>query len=252
MSLPLAAGTIVPTAPGGRPVVWAATGRWGGVSAAPFDSLNLADYVGDEPRAVRENRSRLVDALGMPGGQPAVAGAVHGGQVAVVDGPGTVPGVDALVTRTPGVVILAMGADCVPIGIVGADGGTVAVAHCGWRGLVADVLGAAVASVRASGTDVSLVVLGPAVCGSCYPVPTERADQVRRGTSEAVGRAALATTPDGQPGVDVRRGLRARLAELGIVSVSEVGGCTVEDPGLFSYRRDRITGRQGIALGLLP
>lgn len=222
------------------------------MSSGPFATANLAGYVGDDPAAVALNRLRLVGAMGLPAGEPAVAGAVHGGSVAVVDRPGLVEGVDGLVTRTPGLVILALGADCVPLALIGADGLTVAVAHCGWRGLVADVVGEAVRVVRDFGTEVRTVILGPAVCGQCYPVPADRADEVRAATAPTVHRAAIMRTEDGQPGIDVRAGLTARLADLGIADVRRVGGCTVEDTGLFSYRRDRTTGRQGMAIALAP
>lgn len=250
MTLPLAGGRFLPTAPGGRPVEWAATGRSGGVSRPPYDALNLAEYVGDDPACVRANHGRLAAALGLDGSALCLMGAVHGAQVAVVDRPGVVPGVDALVTSVPNLAIVALGADCVPLALAGTDGRTIAVAHCGWRGLVADVLGATVAVMRTNGAEVAAAILGPSVCGACYPVPGARAASVVEGTSVAVARAALVTTSDGQPGIDVRRGLLARLSELGVPTgaVTLAGGCTVEDPDLFSYRRDSVTGRQGIAI----
>jgi YfiH family protein len=246
---PIAAGVIDPVSTGGRPASWAATGRSGGVSAPPYASLNLAGYVGDTARAVAENRRRLARALGVPADRLAVMDSVHGADVAVVAGPGVVVGVDALLTQEPDLVIVALGADCVPIVLVGDDDRTVAVAHCGWRGLVADVLGAVVSAMAAQGSGVDRVILGPAVCGQCYPVPPHRAAEVAEAWPGAVCEAALVTCSDGQPGIDVRRGAAARLAALGVPSGAIVvaGGCTVEDPGLFSYRRDGVTGRQGVA-----
>jgi polyphenol oxidase len=246
----LASGLVDSPAPGGRPSAWAATGRRGGVSSAPFDTLNLAGYVGDSPAAVAENRARLAVALGVAGERLAVMDSVHGADVAVVDGPGVVAGVDALVTAEADLVIVALGADCVPLALVGDDGRTVAVAHCGWRGLVVDVVGAVVAEMRARGADVARVVLGPSVCGRCYPVPLERAAGVRSACSASVAAAALVGCADGQPGIDVSGGVVARLDELGVPAsaVIRAGGCTVEDLGLFSYRRDGLTGRQGVAI----
>ncbi len=234
--------------------MWAATGRAGGVSRPPYDSLNLADYVGDAHDDVATNRARLAGQVGARGDSYAVMAAVHGAEVAVVSRAGTVPGVDALLTQEPGLAIVALGADCVPLALVGDDGGTVAVAHCGWRGLVADVVGVVVSAMRDHGAAVGAVVLGPAVCGRCYPVPRDRADQVAGRCSPAVAAAALTTCLDGQPGIDVRHGVRARLAELGIdeAVIRTAGGCTVEDPNLFSYRRDGATGRQGVVACLVP
>lgn len=245
-----ARGTVAPTAPGGRPVRWAATSRVGGHSAAPYDSLNLAGYVGDDPGAVRANRDLLARELGVPAARLALMDSVHGADIAAVTDGGVVAGVDALVTGTPGLAVVALGADCVPMALVGSDGATVVAAHCGWRGLVADVAEVAVRALLERGTEAALAILGPSVCGACYPVPQERAHEIRDTRSADVARAAVLRTPDGQPGIDVRAGLRVRLVELGLApsSVISVGACTVEDPALFSFRRDGITGRQGMAV----
>lgn len=247
---PIAAGVVDPRSPGGRPASWAATGRSGGVSLAPYASLNLAGYVGDAADSVAMNRSRVARTLGLAGDRLAVMDSVHGADVAVVSAPGVIAGVDALVTQEPDLAIVALGADCVPIALVGDDDRTVAVAHCGWRGLVADVLGAVVAVMADHGCGVDRVLLGPAVCGRCYPVPPERAQQVADAWPGAVATAAVVACPDGQPGIDVRQGVVARLLALGMSreSITLVGGCTVEDPDLFSYRRDGVTGRQGVAV----
>lgn len=251
--VPIATGHVLPARSDGRPVRWAATGRSGGLSLPPFDSLNLAGYVGDDPLAVRENRARVARAVGADLGRLAVMDAVHGAAVAWVTEPGVVPGVDALVTREPGLAVLALGADCVPLVLVGDDGATIAVVHCGWRGLVADVVGAAAGVMRDAGAGIARAVLGPAVCGTCYPVPRDRADEVALRCRGPVADVALVRRSDGQPGIDVRLGVAARLAVLGLRrgSITLAGGCTVEDPALFSYRRDGRTGRHGMAACLV-
>ena len=244
----IASGTVFPH--GGRPARWAATGRSGGVSGPPYSSLNLAHHVGDDARAVAENRDRAAAAVGAAPGRWAVPDAVHGSDVAVVEGPGPVPGVDALVTSVPGLALLALAADCVPLALVGDDDRTVAAVHCGWRGLVADVVGRTVALLADRGVGVAHVILGPSVCGACYPVPPERADAVSRSWPGDVAAAAVLTCADGQPGIDVGLGVRARLACLGVSPdrITVVPGCTVEDPALFSHRRDGVTGRQAIVV----
>ena len=245
----IAAGVVAPRSPGGRPASWAATGRSGGVSVAPYDSLNLAGHVGDDPDAVAVNLARAGALLG-PGTPVAVMDAVHGADVAEVTGPGLVPAVDALVTDMPGLALVALGADCVPMALVGDDGRTVAAVHCGWRGLVGDVVGAVLDVLHRRGCGVQHAVLGPSVCGSCYPVPPDRAAQVAEHCSATVSNAALVRCPDGQPGIDVAAGVIARLVERGVAAdvVRRAGGCTVEDPGLFSHRRDGVTGRQGVVV----
>lgn len=239
-------GVVAPRETGGRPIRWAATGRSGGVSLAPYDALNLADHVGDDPLAVAANRDRLARALGLDG--LAVMQAVHGAGVAVVTEPGSVPEVDALVTQVPGLGLLALAADCVPLALLGSDGRTVGVAHCGWQGLVADVVGAVVEAMAALGSTVDSAVLGPSICGLCYAVPAERADAV---AASPVGRAALTTCADGQPGIDVAAGVTRRLRELGVPHVEVDGTCTAETAGLFSYRRDGRTGRQGMVVAMM-
>lgn len=230
--------------------MWAATGRSGGVSSGPYASLNLAGHVGDSPESVGRNRRAVVRALGLPGDRLAVMDAVHGCAVAQVAAPGVFSGVDALVTSEPGLALMALGADCVPMAVIGADGRTVAAAHCGWRGLVVDVVGAVVSAVLDHGTVIAQVILGPAVCGDCYPVPPDRLREMASACSAAVLRASAGVVVDGQPSVDVRSGVRARLLELGIPdsAIRHAGGCTVEDPTLFSYRRDGVTGRQGMVV----
>ncbi len=234
--------------------MWAATGRFGGVSRAPWDTFNLASHVGDDPESVAANRIKVATDLGLAAGSLAVLGAVHGASVAFADKAGTYAGYDALVTRTPGLALMALGADCVPIGLIGSDAVTIAAVHCGWRGLAADVVGAAIAAMRDLGTQVQAAILGPAVCGACYPVPPDRVALVSAAVSERVSSASITVVADGQPGVDVREGVRARLDELGVLpeAVITIGSCTVEDPGLFSYRRDGQTGRQCVAICTVP
>lgn len=155
--------------------------------------------------------------------------------------------VDALVTRQPGIGLVALAADCVPVILVDPVAGVVGAVHSGWRGLVMDVVGAAVqrmAQAGARGGDIA-AYLGPSICGACYPVPQERADEVALVRPEAV-----TTAPDGQPALDLRLGLAVRLAELD-VSSELVGGCPAEDPALYSHRRDGRTGRQGGAVAIV-
>lgn len=239
------ASIYFPEAPGGRSVTWAATGRSGGVSAPPYDSLNLAFHVGDDPAAVAANRERVAEVVGAHG--LASFEAVHGGQCRYVDAPGIVPDVDAIWTDVPGLALLAMGADCAVIALMGDR--TVCAVHCGWQGLVADVIGESVRQLQ----DVDVIrriVIGPAICGACYPIPQERADSVM--ASHAGGPGVVVRTPDGQPGIDVRAGVRTRLRSLGIADelIESVPGCTREDANLFSVRRDSRTGRQGIVVVL--
>lgn len=223
---------------------WGATGRDGGVSVAPFDSLNLSLAVGDDDTAVVINRTRTAAALNARG----IVGmrASHGAAVAVVDSADRADAidVDGLVTTVPGLALLAMGADCVPAGVMDPVAGVVGVLHCGWRGLVVDIVGSTLDAMVRHGADLSrcTAVLGAAICGECYPVPPSRADEVA-----AVDPASRQTAEDGQPCIDVGEAVARRLHHEGL-SVHRVNECTAQSTRCFSYRRDRRTGRQGLVV----
>ena len=248
MTSPMRSGIV--RAPGGHPATWVATGRSGGVSVGPFASLNLADHVGDDPDHVIENRARVNAWLGVPADRSVVLDAAHGAQVHVADGPGIAARCDAAVTTVPGLALLALGGDCVMVAL--ACGRAIAVIHCGWIGLQEGVVAAGVAAVRAAGGRPEVVaVLGPSICGSCYPVPPERAAQVRDLCAPEVADAALLTCPDGQPGIDVAAGVCTQLAMLDVVVVSQDPRCTAQDAELFSHRAQGRTGRQGLGIVLM-
>ena len=175
---------------------------------------------------------------------------VHGTRVVEATVSGDVGEADAVITCEPDLGVLAMGADCLVIGIVGDDDRTVAAVHCGWRGLVGNVVGATVDALAARGVRPRSVVLGPSICGSCYPVPQERAREVRERCPSDVAEAALVQCADGQPGIDVRHGVRTQLARLGVSDdqLVSIDLCTAEESGLFSHRRDGRTGRHGLVL----
>lgn len=218
---------------------WLVTDRTGGTSQEAFAFNNLAVHVGDEPTSVAGNRARLEARLGRPivFSRPA-----HSNRVHHVTGPGAdVSGVDALITDRTDLAIAALGADCAMVAL--AVGGWVAAIHCGWRGLVSEVVPATLDALEGQGADLRAAQahLGPAICGRCYAVDESRAMQVR-----AVCESAVVTGSNGL-GVDVRVGIIDQLAGWGI-SATWDRRCTAEDPALYSYRRDGHTGRQAIVV----
>nr|WP_218885392.1 peptidoglycan editing factor PgeF [Kineococcus aurantiacus] len=212
------------------------TTRAGAPGSGAYPGLNLGDHVGDDPAVVAAHRDALrrsvrADALVVPQ-------QVHGAQVVeVVSPPATAPTADALFTRVPGIAVAVVVADCVPVLVAGA--GVVGVAHAGRPGLVAGVVPALVGAVRAAGARDLVAVVGPSICGACYEVPRQMADDVA-----ALVPAARARTRRGTPAVDVAAGVLAQLADLG-VPARHVARCTSEHDDLFSYRRDGVTGRSG-------
>ncbi|MGW5279601.1 peptidoglycan editing factor PgeF [Streptomyces collinus] len=222
---------------------FAFTDRWGGVSAAPYEELNLGGAVGDDPGAVRANRERAAEALGLDPGLVVWMNQVHGAGVAVVDEPWgaqPVPEVDALVTTRRGLALAVLTADCVPVLLADPVAGVVAAAHAGRPGMIKGVVPAAVRAMTELGAEPGRIVArtGPAVCGRCYEVP-----EAMRAEVAAVEPAAHAETSWGTPAVDVGAGVHAQLERLGVDDRAQSPACTLESGDLFSYRRDRTTGR---------
>ncbi|MET8445863.1 peptidoglycan editing factor PgeF [Streptomyces sp. NPDC005209] len=222
---------------------FAFTDRWGGVSAVPYEELNLGGAVGDDPAAVRANREAAAGSLGIDPGRVVWMNQVHGADVAVVDGPWgdrPVPEVDAIVTARPGLALAVLTADCVPVLLADPVAGVAAAAHAGRPGMVAGVVPAAVRAMMELGAEPSRIVArtGPAVCGRCYEVP-----DVMRAEVAAVEPAAHSETSWGTPAVDVSAGVHAQLERLGVCDRVQSPVCTLESRDHFSYRRDRTTGR---------
>ncbi|MGA5041042.1 peptidoglycan editing factor PgeF [Streptomyces capoamus] len=222
---------------------FAFTDRWGGVSAAPYEELNLGGAVGDTPEAVRHNRELAAKSLGLEAGRVVWMNQVHGAGVAVVDEPWgdrPVPEVDAVVTARRGLALAVLTADCVPVLLADPVAGVAAAAHAGRPGLVAGVVPAAVRAMVSLGAAPERIVArtGPAVCGRCYEVP-----EAMRAEVTAVEPAAHAETSWGTPAVDVSAGVHAQLDRLGVCDRAQAPVCTLESENHFSYRRDRTTGR---------
>ncbi|MGW3102036.1 peptidoglycan editing factor PgeF [Streptomyces sp. NPDC001100] len=222
---------------------FAFTDRWGGVSAVPYEELNLGGAVGDEPEPVRTNRELAAKSLGLDPALVVWMNQVHGADVAVVDGPwgsSDIPSVDALVTARRGLALAVLTADCTPVLLADPVAGIAGAAHAGRPGMVAGVVPAVVRAMTELGADPARIVArtGPAVCGRCYEVPADmRADVA------AVEPAAYAETSWGTPAVDVTAGAHAQLDRLGVRDRERSPVCTRESGDHFSYRRDRTTGR---------
>jgi YfiH family protein len=208
------------TLPGGRVTF---STRHGGVSEAPFDSLNVGLWTDDAAERIRENRERLRAHTG-------AAQIAHGRQVHGVDlrewaGPpaGDPPEVDGHVTREPRLGLLVLVADCLPVALATRD--QVAMLHCGWRGLAGGIIGRALERFD----EPPAAAIGPGIGKCCYAVGEE--------VAAAFGRA-------GESHLDLRAIAREQLAGAG--EIQEVDLCTSCHPELFfSHRRDHgVTGRQ--------
>jgi len=232
------------------PARGAFTTRLGGVSAPPWAWLNLGLGVDDEWRRVHANRDLLRAALGAD--QLVFAQQVHGAGVAVVERAGDrarnggVAGVDALVTATPGLGLVALAADCLPVLLADAGAGVVAAAHAGRAGLLAGVLQRTVEQMTALGgrPERTTAVVGPAAGPCCYEVPEQMAADAETGLP-----GVRAATRQGTPSLDLLGGARLALRQAGVTDTGSVDACTIEDGRFFSYRRDGRTGRHaGVVL----
>ncbi|MET8243489.1 peptidoglycan editing factor PgeF [Streptomyces sp. NPDC005202] len=223
---------------------FAFTDRWGGVSAVPYEELNLGGAVGDDPDAVRTNRELAAKSLGLDPALVVWMNQVHGADVAVVDGPwgssAEIPSVDAVVTARRGLALAVLTADCTPVLLADPVARIAAAAHAGRPGMVAGVVPAAVRAMVELGAEPARIVArtGPAVCGRCYEVP-----EAMRAEVAAAEPAAHSETSWGTPAVDVSAGVHAQLKRLGVHDREQSPVCTLESGDHFSYRRDRTTGR---------
>jgi YfiH family protein len=221
---------------------FAFTDRRGGVSAAPFDELNLGGHVGDEGLAVAENRRLAAAGLGLDPDRVAWMSQVHGNTVATVTDPSREqpPEADALVTSVRGLALAVLVADCTPILLADERAGVVAAVHAGRLGLARQVVPAAVRRMVELGARPERVtaLTGPAICGACYEVPATMRDEVA-----AIAPEAHSRTSAGTPGLDIPAGVWGQLRRVGVPAGEKSHTCTLESDEHFSYRRSSRTGR---------
>ncbi len=227
------------------------TTRAGGVSAAPYESFNLGDHVGDDPAAVETNRRRLADGIGLPFERLVWMEQIHSRNVTVVDGPvdGPVPSTDALVTKEPGLALVTLSADCVPILLSDDEAGVIAAVHAGRIGARIGIVPKVIGAMIEQGARPERIgaFLGPAASGRQYEVPAAMQADVEKFLPGSATRTAKGT-----PGLDLRAGLRRQLLAAGISGVAEDPRCTIEDPTLFSHRRGAPTGRLAAVIWMDP
>jgi YfiH family protein len=214
--------------------------RLGGVSEAPFETLNLGILTGDDRDAVLENRSRIAAAVGLEPDQVLMGLQVHGSEVlghtAAQDPspyaqPGTsLPEVDGHFTAAARLAPLVLVADCLPVALAGAGG--VAMLHCGWRGLAAGIVRRGAEAVAAKAG-----AIGPGIGRCCYEVGPEVLERFA-GLGDGIAEGRM---------LDLAEVARRQLLAAGVEQVESAGLCTSCEPQLFfSHRRDgERSGRQG-------
>lgn len=243
--------------------------RTGGVSAAPYDSLNLGAGIGDSPEAIAENRRRVREALRLPA-EPAWLQQVHGVEVVDLGGASAAssagahggglhgaaaleadpPIGDASVARGAGQVCAIRVADCMPVLFAARDGSAVAAAHAGWRGLAGGVLEA---TIRQLGLPASQLIawMGPAI----GPAHFEVGEEVRAAFTATDPDAATAFVANsrGRWQCDLYALARRRLTAIGVLGTYGGGWCTfAESERFFSYRRSAQCGRMAALIWIEP
>lgn len=237
---------IYPDWPAPENVMALQTTRHGGISAAPYDTLNLGLHVGDDP--LRVNRNRQLLAPFMPS-EPVWLEQVHGTVVANADAAACRVQADACIARHKGSVCVVMTADCLPVLLCDEDGTVVGAAHAGWKGLAAGVIEATVKEMGVAPQKL-MAWLGPAIGPEAFEV----GEDVRAAFMAHDAQAAAAFHAHGAPGkyhADIYLLARQRLAALGISRVFGGNHCTYHQKDkFFSYRRDGVTGRMGTFIWL--
>lgn len=232
--------------------------RHGGVSQAPWATLNLGGSVGDDPAAVHENHERLCQRLGVGRGHLVTAFLTHSDRVATVsvaDRGHRFPDTDALVTDNPGVYLTLRFADCVPILLYDPVRRIVGIVHAGWRGtlaLITQKTARVMREVYGAAPNDLVVGIGPSLGPCC----AEMGEEVVAQTRAVFGADADALLRPGprKLHLDLWAANRLQLKALGVRHVETAGICTAcHVADYFSHRAERgKTGRFGAVIGLRP
>ena len=230
---------IIPDWPAPHWVRACSTTRSGGASGPPYDSLNLAEHVGDAAEKVTENRARLKQVLDLTA-EPVWLTQVHGTRVVDAAAISGTPEADGSYSRQTGVICAVLTADCLPLLLCDEQGSRVAAVHVGWRGLAVGVIEAALQHL--GDTRHLMAWLGPAI----GPRNFEVGDEVREifVTHDPAAQQAFQPSPAGRWLVDLYQLARQRLNAQGVTRIYGGEWCTYsESQRFYSYRRDGVTGR---------
>lgn len=243
--------SLIPDWPAPAHVKLVSTTRNGGCSFPPYESFNLALHTRDDAANVTKNRAKLMQYFHLPSA-PVWLNQVHGPRVVSLDGLADTSKVfdaDASWTRQENTVCAVLTADCLPVFITDIKGSVVAIAHAGWRGLLAGIITETIKSLNLKRQDI-LVWLGPAIGPEAFVVGSDVAALF--GEKQRYYLSAFAEDSTGDWRCDLYQLARIELSHLGIEQVYGGDFCTYTDSGQFySYRRDgENTGRQAHCIWL--
>jgi polyphenol oxidase len=223
------------------------TTRGGGVSLAPYDSLNLSAATGDNPEHVQENQQRVLNTFGNP--PMAFLHQVHGNVLHSVEAPGEYLG-DGLLTQQAGLLLRVGIADCYPVLLYDPVTQMIGALHAGWRGVAAQILPLALSRMQQSGCDPAniLVATGPGISSTHFEIGPQVADQLSQADIPVQVKAGRYTA-------DLGAALKNQAYRQGIRPQHywTAGACTYSNPQFFSHRRDQgKTGRMWALIMLSP
>lgn len=223
-------------------------GRKGGVSAGELASLNCGLGSGDDPALIAENRRRAAEAV-LPGAALAGVYQVHGNRCVIVDATSDLaarPEADALATRTPGILLSILTADCVPVLFADKEAGVVGAAHAGWKGAIAGVTDTTLATMESLGARRAHITaaIGPCIGRASYEVDDGFVQRFL--ADDPANEHFFAAGRPGHAMFDIAAYVAARLAAAGVATVTIGGQDTCADAErYYSYRRACLRGEKG-------
>lgn len=221
--------------------------RHGGVSQAPYDSLNIAKHVGDDAVTVEKNRQILHDSIAAEKKiadvhQWVFMNQIHENIIFDADVQDydyeNPPTADALITTKKNVPLVVMTADCGPLVISGEN--IVCVIHASWKTVRAGIIESCIEKIREKTNEEISALLGPCI----YPHNFEFGAELLEELVAEMGESARGKTREGNPAFNLPGIIGSKCTDAGI-EFNEVGFDTVGSPKLFSFRQDNVTGRQG-------
>jgi len=223
------------------------TTRHGGVSTAPYTSLNLGLSTKDPRENVQANRQRLVEAAGFSLDQLVIAGQVHGSKIKLATEAGLFPGYDGLVTQTPGLLLCISAADCAAVLLADAEARVIGACHSGWRGTVANISAKTVAAMEDLGANPARLraYVSPCISMENFEVGPEVAAQFN-------DRFVHHLPGEPKPRVDLKAVIAAQLEQAGVApnAIEVSPHCTMGETDIFfSYRAEN--GQTGRMMGFI-
>jgi len=232
------------------------TSRVGGNSSRPYDSLNLAFHVGDDKNKVIKNRQKVSQLLNLGPYMYHLKQAHSSNMVLLDQGNKDIlkketAQADAMVTCLKNVPLMVMGADCNLVILADRVNRLIAVIHSGWRGTVNKILARVISYIGkkfSSSPPDMLMYMGPSIRSCCYSIGKDRLDEFKR----IYGDGNYYHNTHGKIYIDLPALIRRQARDMGICRghIYDSNLCTFCDERFFSYRRERITGRQA-AIGVV-